>query len=245
VINQTRAHCGFVFWCVAVGGGVIQFSRWAALADRLFISTKTHLTITMFSRPDLLAWFFSAPPDVEEDMEIGEAFAHHHEDPRVPLKETLSPRSQLVEVDKDIIGYTQASNLLVVKRLIEHKRRLLGEINSENNLRGSVEDVQTKNAGWTLLHIAAWNGSLEIVQYLVQEENCLSLVWVQERSCQMTPLHCACQKGRLPVVQYLLSCLSKEDGNKLLKMQDKFGKEPLYYATPSIKEWINSTHQYT
>jgi len=197
----------------------------------------------------LLTWFFAGAPTVEED---DDQYAHtdleDNQAPegttydRIPLKQQVSPRHKLVDLDYRIIQYIDAGNLVVVKRLVEERNQLNEDLGIDP-VKNRFEDLQSVS-GWTLLHIAAWNGSFDIVTYLLMEENCWWMLFHQERSCLMLPLHCACQQGHVDIAQFLLMCappdrMLEDSIGFQLSTRDKFEKIPVDYATPTIREWIH------
>ena len=56
--------------------------------------------------------------------------------------------------------------------------------------------------GETPIHIAAKNGHLSIVQYLIEKQNVNKDI---KGNYEKTPFHYACEKGHLPIVEYLIS----------------------------------------
>ena len=80
------------------------------------------------------------------------------------------------------------------------------------------------NKGHIPLHYAAYNGHLNIAQYLIIEQH-----WDCDPSCENndgnTPLHLACDQGHLNIVQYLIR---EEHCNP--SCEDNDGKTPLHYA---------------
>ena len=58
-------------------------------------------------------------------------------------------------------------------------------------------------AGWSTLHHAAKDGSLEVIQTLIQKGSG-DLVKLRTTSCGSTALHFAVEGNHLPVVEYLL-----------------------------------------
>ncbi len=79
----------------------------------------------------------------------------------------------------------------------------------------------TNNDGMSCLHIASKWGKLDIIKYLVTEENCdPNRISDDGKTC----LHYACELGQLDLVKYLFEqhqCTSK---------RDKEGNTPLHYT---------------
>ena len=70
--------------------------------------------------------------------------------------------------------------------------------------------------GYSVLHLAAVEGNLDILRFLIENEGCNPS---PKTSLGRTPLHLAAQHGRLEVVRYLVcECLvdpSEQDNNRL------------------------------
>ena len=75
----------------------------------------------------------------------------------------------------------------------------------------------------TPLHEAAYDGSLDVVKYLITKQHC-------DPACKghegVTPLHRACNRGHIAVVKYLIN----EQGVNP-SCEDDSGSTPLFYAT--------------
>ena len=72
-----------------------------------------------------------------------------------------------------------------------------------------------------LIHIAAQNGVLPIMKYLIEQKNVDKDF---KGKNEKTPLHYACKKGHISIVKYLLS----KDAN--IEARDSFGNTPFIYA---------------
>ena len=79
-------------------------------------------------------------------------------------------------------------------------------------------------AGRVALHGASFQGSAELVKYLVFELQCPAHV---KDGAGVTPLACAAQEGKIEVVKIL--CSIKEGFNP--NVQDETGRAPLHYAS--------------
>ena len=73
----------------------------------------------------------------------------------------------------------------------------------------------------TPIHIATQNGHLQIVQYLIEQQNVDKEI---KGFKDKKPLHYACEMGHLPIVEYLLSKGANIDA------KDNRGGTPLHYA---------------
>lgn len=74
--------------------------------------------------------------------------------------------------------------------------------------------------GQTPLHIAASNGTADIVQFIANKNAGINMTDSKGR----TPLHCACEKGFFDVASYLL------DSCAIMEAKDRLGRTPLYVA---------------
>ena len=102
----------------------------------------------------------------------------------------------------------QKNELEKVKHLVEIER---------------MDPYESDEHGNTLIHIAAMNGCLDVLKYLIEDQHGKSGV---ECKCGRTPIHAACQKiENLAMVQYLVEERG-EDPNK----KDKNGSAPIHIA---------------
>ena len=79
---------------------------------------------------------------------------------------------------------------------------------------------------YTLLHLAAYGGKLDIVQYLIQKRNYDPMIRNKDEN---TPLHSACVNGELKVVKYLL----EECEVEVSKCNNRYQESPLGSAAKS------------
>ena len=102
----------------------------------------------------------------------------------------------------------QKNELEKVKHLVEIER---------------MDPYENDEHGNTLIHIAAMNGCLDVLKYLIEEQHGKSGV---ECKCGGTPIHAACQRNdNLAMVQYLVE-EKGEDPNK----KDENGNAPIHIA---------------
>ena len=73
------------------------------------------------------------------------------------------------------------------------------------------------------LHIACINGHLDLIKYLITEQNCDPMC--EEEDIKWTSLHHACQGGHKHIVQYLISELGCDP-----KVPNFEGSLPLHIA---------------
>lgn len=84
----------------------------------------------------------------------------------------------------------------------------------------------------TLLHEAALHGNTDVLKFLVEDCECLSLIDNQDNRIGATPAMMAALKGHLPVINYLIS----RGAN--LRLTDKARRTIIHYASwelPAIK----------
>lgn len=86
------------------------------------------------------------------------------------------------------------------------------------------EDPNSKDDhGNSLVHVAAMNGCLDVLKYLIDEQKCSSVI---QGEYGRTPFHAACQKSdNLPVVKYLV-----EEKHMNPNEKDDNGNNPLHVA---------------
>ena len=149
------------------------------------------------------------------------------------------------DTEKQLIGLCTNANLPALKDFITKQRLNPSEVKD--------------SSGFTLLHLACQHGHLDIVQYLIKDQNCSPETTTPNGH---TPLHIACKSGHLHVVKYLITdhkcnphCTdndgytplhaTSESGNietvKYLiteqgcdpQVSDNIGNTPLHYASES------------
>jgi ankyrin repeat protein len=79
--------------------------------------------------------------------------------------------------------------------------------------------------GVALLHVAAENGHLEIVQFLIHQGVNREAI----TDYRNTPLECAVSEGHLEVVQYLV-----QQGTNMLRIDDNDGMTAVHFASQRI-----------
>ena len=95
-------------------------------------------------------------------------------------------------------------------------------------LKYIVDNLENKNPisdddGFSLLHMAAINGQLDTVKYIISKGVDIN----PKDSCGHTPLHMAADKGKLDVVKYIMEKLEDKSPT------DNFGNTPLHMAADS------------
>ena len=111
-------------------------------------------------------------------------------------------------------------------RLLEATR--LGDIDSLQRIlpddmpEDEVADLVNyqNELGETPLHIAASNGTLDIVQFIANKNAGINMTDFKGR----TPLHCAAERGFVDVASFLVDSLA------IMEAKDRLGRTPLYVA---------------
>ena len=111
-------------------------------------------------------------------------------------------------------------------RLIEATR--LGDIDSLQRIlpddmpEDEVADLVNyqNELGETPLHIAASNGTLDIVEFIANKNAGINMTDFKGR----TPLHCAAERGFVDVASFLVESLA------IMEAKDRLGRTPLYVA---------------
>lgn len=90
----------------------------------------------------------------------------------------------------------------------------------------NINDIVDEH-GWTALHYAVWGGSMEMVQYIVEE---LKGDVLSTTDYGWTPMHCACMRGNTSIVQYLYPLSRATE-----PVCDYRGMTPMDYAGSTLR----------
>lgn len=103
------------------------------------------------------------------------------------------------------------------------KSDLLDQLKSK--IPVSLASIRCRTSKITLLHEAALDGNYDVVQFLLNQSDCKSLINNQENTIGATPAMMAAVKGHILVLRYLMAL------NANLHLLDKAGRSIGHYAS--------------